>query len=165
VLERVKQERRLTWMILAQNAELLEVRADTVTLGFANSGARDSFMAGSSGGVLAGALAAVTGAQWTISPILTGGNAGGPAGARPQTNGEAALGQRQAAAGPVAVVPVAEGPERLGSQTVYAEDDTASAPLDEQASDDDEDVDEVSAAALLTEALGAELISEEDLDV
>ena len=157
----MKQERRLTWMILAQNAELLEVRADTVTLGFANGGARDSFMAGSSGGVLAGALAAVTGTQWSINPILTGGNPGGPGITRPQTNGEAALGQRPAAAGPVATA----GPERVGSQTVYAEDDTTTVPLDEQTSDDDEDVDEVSAAALLTEALGAELISEEALDV
>ena len=128
----MKQERRLTWMILAQNAELLEVRADTVTLGFANSGARDSFMAGSSGGVLAGALAAVTRTQWSINPILTG---------------SVTEGGRLQAGAPAA--PVAQ--------------EDAGAPVG--VSDDDEDVDEVSAAALLTEALGAELISEEDLDV
>jgi len=144
VLERVKQERRYTWMVLSNNAELLEARGDTITLGFTNAGARESFLSGGSGNVLATALAEVTKTHWRINAIMAG------------TAPQAAPAAPAAAPQPLTRPPL--------SQTVYAEDDSVSVD-DADASPDDEDIIDADAAALLSSALGAELIAEEDEDV
>ena len=48
IVEATKQRRRMTWIHLTQNAQVVAVDAKTLTLGFANAGARDSFDAGGS---------------------------------------------------------------------------------------------------------------------
>ena len=70
VLERVKQMRRFPWILLSQNAQVSGVDATTLTIGFKNAGARDSFRAGGSEEILRQALIDLLGAEWKIDPIV-----------------------------------------------------------------------------------------------
>jgi len=152
VLDRVKQDRRYAWMLLSNNSELIDAQGDTITLGFTNTGARESFMSGGTGNVLASALAAVTNSHWRINAIM--------AGTEPQPNRTPPVDARPPATRPPAARP-------LAPQTVYAEDDSVNSaePLDSEVSPDDEDIIDGDTAALLSSALGAELIAEEEEDV
>ncbi len=70
VLENVKGRRRFTWILLSQNAQVVDVRDDVVTIGLANPGARDSFSKGGSLDVLRDAILDVLGASVRIETIL-----------------------------------------------------------------------------------------------
>src|SRR5690606_22429171 len=48
VVNAVRSRRRLAWMLLTQNAQVTGVDATTLTLGFNNPGARESFVKGGS---------------------------------------------------------------------------------------------------------------------
>src|SRR5262249_9124398 len=48
IVDATKQRRRLTWIYLTQQAQVVAVDDKTLTLGFANAGARDSFDNGGS---------------------------------------------------------------------------------------------------------------------
>lgn len=43
ILQRIKERRRYTWLLLSQHAQVVEVADGKLTLGFGNPGARDSF--------------------------------------------------------------------------------------------------------------------------
>ncbi len=80
VVEATKQRRRVTWMILTQQAHVVAVDAQTLTLGFANSGARDSFDNGGSPEIVRQAAIDVVGHDWRIETIVDpGGEQGGAA--------------------------------------------------------------------------------------
>jgi DNA polymerase-3 subunit gamma/tau len=70
IVEATKGMRRLAWMHLTQNCQVIAVDGDTLTLGFANSGARDSFVSGGCDGVLRQAAVDVVGANWKIDTIV-----------------------------------------------------------------------------------------------
>ena len=70
VLDRVKQIRRLPWVVLSQNAQLLALDGDTLTIGLVNAGARDSFVATGSIEVLRQALQEVLGVAWNVEAIV-----------------------------------------------------------------------------------------------
>ena len=72
VLARVQQTRRVTYMVLSQNATLIEARDGVLTLGFDNAGARDMYLGGNNPKILGEALAAVTGGQWRVNAIMSG---------------------------------------------------------------------------------------------
>jgi DNA polymerase-3 subunit gamma/tau len=57
-------------MHLTQNCQVVAVDGDTLTLGFANAGARDSFVSGGCGDVLRQAAVDVVGANWKIDTIV-----------------------------------------------------------------------------------------------
>ncbi|HOI03414.1 MAG TPA: deoxyhypusine synthase family protein, partial [Dermatophilaceae bacterium] len=79
VLDEVKRRRRFAWMLLSQNAQVLDVANGVLVLGFANSGARDNFLSGGSQDVLRDCLVEVMGADLRIDPIIDGsGTRGGP---------------------------------------------------------------------------------------
>jgi len=70
VLDRVKEVRRLPWVVLSQNAQLLALDDNTLTIGLVNAGARDSFVSTGSVDVLRQALQEVLGVAWNVDAIV-----------------------------------------------------------------------------------------------
>ncbi len=62
--------RRVTWIHLTQNAQVVAVDAKTLTLGFANAGARDSFDGNGSAEIVRQAAIDVVGSDWRIETIV-----------------------------------------------------------------------------------------------
>ncbi len=70
VLERVRSMKRFTWILLKQNAQVVGVDGTTLTLGFRNAGARESFVGGGSDQILRQALIDLIGADWRVEAIV-----------------------------------------------------------------------------------------------
>ncbi len=70
IVDATKLRRRVAWMHLTQNCQVVAVDATTLTLGFANVGARDSFVNGGCDDVLRQAAIDVVGAEWRIETIV-----------------------------------------------------------------------------------------------
>ncbi len=70
LLERIKTMRRFTWMLLSQNAQVVGVESNVLTLGFKNAGARESFASGGSDEILRQALIDMVGADWKVEAII-----------------------------------------------------------------------------------------------
>ena len=79
IVDATKQRRRVTWIHLTTNAQVVGVDEKTLTLGFANAGARDSFDAGGSSEIVRQAAIDVVGTDWRIETIVDpGASADGP---------------------------------------------------------------------------------------
>jgi DNA polymerase-3 subunit gamma/tau len=88
IVEATKAKRRVAWMHLTQNSQVLGLTGDTLTLGFVNAGARDSFVQGKCDEVLRQAAREVIGAEWRIDTIVDPGaqtGLGAPGGASGET--------------------------------------------------------------------------------
>ncbi|WP_103890965.1 DNA polymerase III subunit gamma and tau [Actinacidiphila yanglinensis] len=118
ILDAVKH-RRLTWILLLNNARVVGFDGETLQLGFDNPGARNSFANGDSEDVLKQAIGAVTGAQWKIETLVDpggggSGGSGGPGG--PGGGGRGGPPRTQAPGGPTGQAqgpgPAAAGPGR-----------------------------------------------------
>jgi DNA polymerase III subunit gamma/tau len=90
ILEAVKNRRRLTWMLLFNNAQVSGFDGETLQVGFDNPGARNSFVNNGSEDVLRQAISDALGQQWRIEAIVdpsgggpSGGGSGGGYGAGP----------------------------------------------------------------------------------
>jgi DNA polymerase-3 subunit gamma/tau len=70
IVDATKQRRRVTWIHLTTNAQVVAVDAKTLTLGFSNAGARDSFDAGGSAEIVRQAAIDVVGTDWRIETIV-----------------------------------------------------------------------------------------------
>ena len=70
VLEEVKGRRRFTWILLSQNAHVVEIRDGVLMLAMAGVGARDSFAKGGSQDVLREALIEVLGVDLRIETMV-----------------------------------------------------------------------------------------------
>ncbi len=70
IVDATKQRRRVTWIHLTTNAQVVAVDEKTLTLGFANAGARDSFDSGGSSEIVRQAAIDVVGADWRIETIV-----------------------------------------------------------------------------------------------
>ncbi len=70
VLDRVKDLKRFTWIMLSQNAQVVSLEQDTLTLALVNAGARDSFVNSRSQEDLQKALHDVLGVTWRIDVIV-----------------------------------------------------------------------------------------------
>jgi DNA polymerase-3 subunit gamma/tau len=132
IVEATKQRRRITWIYLTQQAHVVGVDDATLTLGFANAGARDSFDAGGSGEIVRQAAIDVVGHDWRIDTIIDPGAeppttlstpgrpvAGGSSTPEPVAD-PAASSSTQPAAGPAAG-PVTEAPDWARSDPKPAE--------------------------------------------
>ena len=62
--------RRLAWMHLTQNSQVVSVEGNVLTLGFSNAGARDSFLSGGCDEILRQAAIDVVGADWRIETLV-----------------------------------------------------------------------------------------------
>ena len=99
ILEQTKNRRRLAWMVLSQHAHVVDVDGTRLTVGFANAGARDSFVNGGCDEILRQAAIDVVGMAWRIESIVD------PSGAAAQ-----APVVRQSATAPAAGAPGADAP-------------------------------------------------------
>ena len=151
VLEDVKGRRRVTWILLSQHAQVVEVRDDVLTLGLANQGARENFVRGTHSDLLREALKEVTGLTLRIEPIVDANAGDAP---------------RQPAAPPPAPAPA---PQRSAAAQEAREQlrkgRSAGSPAEPEPEPSREDAsvdDEVSSDELLIKHLGAELIGEEE---
>jgi len=70
IVEATKQRRRLTWIYLTQQAQVVAVDDETLTLGFTNAGARDSFDGGGSAEIVRQAAIDVVGHDWRVETIV-----------------------------------------------------------------------------------------------
>ncbi|MCK9826137.1 DNA polymerase III subunit gamma/tau, partial [Nocardioides cavernae] len=70
ILEQTKNRRRLAWMVLSQHAHVVDVDGARLTVGFANSGARDSFVNGGCDEILRQAAIDVVGMDWRVESIV-----------------------------------------------------------------------------------------------
>ncbi|HEY6932269.1 MAG TPA: DNA polymerase III subunit gamma and tau [Marmoricola sp.] len=70
LLERVKSMRRFTWILLSQNAQVIGLEGNVLTVGFRNAGARDSFLGGGSEEILRQAAIDLIGADWRVEAIV-----------------------------------------------------------------------------------------------
>jgi DNA polymerase III subunit gamma/tau len=82
ILEAVKNRRRVTWILLSQNAQVAGFDGTTLQLGFINAGARDNFTSSGSEEVLRQTLAERFNVQWKVEAIVdpSGGAGPGPGG-------------------------------------------------------------------------------------
>lgn len=89
VVERTKAMRRVTWIHLAQNSQVVAFNGGVLSLGFSNAGARQSFESGGSLEIVRQAAIDVLGVDWRIEAIVDPGSVGGTTasgagGGRPQ---------------------------------------------------------------------------------
>lgn len=70
LLDKVKEMRRFTWILLSQNAQVIGLDGGILTVGFKTSGAKDSFIGGGSGEILRQAAIDVIGADWKVEAIV-----------------------------------------------------------------------------------------------
>jgi DNA polymerase III subunit gamma/tau len=173
IVDATKSRRRLAWMHLTQNCQVVAVDGATLTLGFSNSGARDSFVSGGCDDVLRQAAVDVVGADWKIETIVD-------PGAQPEgtpTVTRAAVPERQPEPeptpepeppAPAQVSPDASAAAREAIQQTRSPDEAPSttgpdwASVDAEAHPDDLDAEHqgISSAELLERELGAKMIEE-----
>ena len=70
IVEATKVRRRMAWIHLSQNCQVVGLEGTTLTLGFTNAGARDSFISTGCPDVVREAAIDVVGADWTIETIV-----------------------------------------------------------------------------------------------
>jgi DNA polymerase-3 subunit gamma/tau len=70
IVEATKRRRRVTWIHLTQHAQVVGVDERTLTLGFSNPGARESFDNGGSAEIVRQAAIDVVGTDWRIETIV-----------------------------------------------------------------------------------------------
>jgi DNA polymerase-3 subunit gamma/tau len=70
IVDATKLRRRVTWMHLSNNAQVLAVDPTTLTLAFANAGAMESFVSGGSPEILRQVAIDVVGHDWKVETIL-----------------------------------------------------------------------------------------------
>ena len=154
VLEEVKSRRRFSYMLLSQNAQVLDVADGQVRLAFASTGARDSFGSSGSIDVLREALIAVIGVDLRIAAVLADEVAAPPA-SSPEAAAQrgSAVPAREPRHQPASPRQDPPPPERQPEADIY------------EVSHDDEELDAAhNAEELLTAAFNAEVILVQDLE-
>ncbi len=176
IVEATKMRRRVAWMHLTQNSQVIGVDGQSLTLGFTNAGARDSFVNGGCDEILRQAAIDVAGVDWQVESIVDPSATGGshtspaPSGATappaPETSppGDApdwasdlapeAPGEPASAGGP--------GPEAAARPDPEQAPPARSVEPDSDAHPDDPDAENsgLAGAELLQRELGAEVIEE-----
>jgi DNA polymerase III subunit gamma/tau len=182
VIQALNRLRKATWALVSNNAQVVGLTGDTLTLGFTSPGLRDSFLNGSHEPVLKQAITDVVGADWKIEAIVDPGAQ--PGGGMPQQSQHAAPPARQASpAREPEAPPMPESPmgehrtdsgiaaargaiqhTRHGDDRRAAEDSRAAdlAAADAAARPDDQRIEEeqFGGAELLQRELGAQMIEE-----
>ncbi|WP_395656650.1 DNA polymerase III subunit gamma and tau [Nocardioides sp.] len=172
IVDATKSRRRLAWMHLTQNCQVVAVDATTLTLGFANAGARDSFVSGGCGDVLHQAAVDVVGASWTIETIVdpSAQAEGTPTVTRPAATAPEPPAEPDPAPAPPREEPTPESvraareaiqqTRTADSPRVETGPDWAAADADADPDDLDAEHQGMSSAELLQRELGAQMIEE-----
>jgi DNA polymerase-3 subunit gamma/tau len=173
VVEATKTRRRMAWIHLTQNCQVVAVDGNVLTLGFTNAGARDSFVSSGCPEVVHQAAIEVVGADWRIETIVDPGARpeGTPTVTKAATDPTPAAGEQTAPTGPPdwaedepspAATAAREAIQRTRPPGADGSRSSALAAADAEASRDDLDAEPDSAAGeeLLTRELGASVIEE-----
>jgi len=152
ILEAVSGLRRFTWVMLNQNAQVIGISDDAITLGLVNAGARDSFVRSGSDEILRQALHQVLGVQWRVETVV---DPSAQPGAEPELAGDAQPSPGESASGdrgaPASVhAAIARG----------AEDTTVNPDSDVDINDPEAHSEAVNPEELVSRELGAEVIDE-----
>jgi DNA polymerase III subunit gamma/tau len=181
IVEATKQRRRVTWIHLTQQAQVVQVDDTTLTLGFGNAGARDSFDNGGSAEIVRQAAIDVVGHDWRVETIVDPGAqpAASPPPAATESSPDAGATTpdpvRDAATETVSVPvpdeppawvepPSASARQAISPTRTQAQSDQEATPTDADGGARHDDLDAettgLDGAQLLQEALGAEVIEE-----
>ena len=171
IVEATKVRRRMAWIHLSQNCQVVGLQGDTLTLGFANPGARDSFVSSGCPDIVREAAIDVVGSDWKIDTIVDPGAQPGTADA-PVIIKSATEAPAEADPAPEAAAPAPE-PTAARNAAREAIQDTRPAgaevaksealkAADADADRDDLVIDEESLGSedLLARELGAQMIEE-----
>jgi DNA polymerase-3 subunit gamma/tau len=163
IVEAVKARRRLTWIHLTQHAQVVAVDSVTLTLGFSNAGARESFDGGGSAEIVRQAAIDVVGSDWKVETIVDPGAqpAQAPPPAAPAPDPEPTVAVEPPQTDPTAATKAREAIQQTrapGSDTTA--DPRAAADAEAHPDDDDIDASGLAGAELLQQQLGAEVIEE-----
>ncbi|HWJ81845.1 MAG TPA: DNA polymerase III subunit gamma and tau [Nocardioides sp.] len=169
VIETVQRKRRVTWMHVSQNSQVVGYDGTTLTLGFKQDGPRRSFETGGHAEIVQEALRDVIGADVRVEAIVDHGvETGAPTPPAPQTGpGEPSSWAAAPDAGPAEAParpaeppvsrrppPEAFAPEPPPEDVPPAHDPDAAVDLD------DAEADHETGAELLARELGAQVIEE-----
>jgi DNA polymerase-3 subunit gamma/tau len=174
VLEKVREMRRYTWILLSQNAQVIGLEGNVLTVGFKNVGARDSFIGGGSEEILRQAAIDVIGADWkveaVVDPSADPGAATAPRITKPASESTAAAPESPAErATPPAPPAKSAAPESIASArnniAPTRNGEKPARPADDRDADvspDDPDAEDngIDGAELLQRELGATVIDE-----
>jgi DNA polymerase-3 subunit gamma/tau len=159
ILDKIRDMRRFAWIMLSQNAQVMALDGNVLTIALVNTGARDSFISSGSAEYVQKALHEVLGVTWRIEAIVD-------PGARPGVpddydNPAAPPPQPAAQQAPAVAVPDSV---RQAMSTQHSpetrEDPDASAHRDDPVME----VEDLDPEALLSRELGAEVIDETRTD-
>jgi DNA polymerase-3 subunit gamma/tau len=162
IVDATKQRRRVTWIHLTQNAQVVAVDATTLTLGFANVGARESFEAGGSAEIVRQAAIDVVGADWKIETIVdpAADASAAPPPAAPEPEPAPAPPAEPATAPASNAAREAVRETRSVDTAPEPDQHLADADADAHPDDVDADSDEAGGTDLLQRELGAQMIEE-----
>jgi DNA polymerase-3 subunit gamma/tau len=160
IVEATKQRRRLTWIYLTQQAQVVGVDSETLTLGFGNAGARESFDSGGSAEIVRQAAIDVVGHDWRVETIVDpGAEASAPPPPPPPTAPPTAPSRAQAEPAQPSV-PVAEPAGHQLGNPPQPEPGTSAPPGGARRDDLDDESSGADSTQLLADALGASVIEE-----
>jgi len=168
IVEATKVRRRMAWIHLSQNCQVVGLEGATLTLGFANVGARDSFVSSGCPDVVREAAIDVVGADWTIDTIVDPGAQPGavadapatvPGAVEPEPQPEPASAPRPDTAARDAARGAIKDTRPAGAEVPKSDDLRAA---DADADRDDLVIDEATLGSedLLARELGAQMIEE-----
>ncbi len=161
VITAVMHRRRVTWMHLRDNCQVVTVDGGTLTLGFSNAGARDSFDAGGSPDIVREACIEVIGHDWRVETIIDpGADASTPPPAAAPVDAPAPEAAATEPGPDQRSAREAIRPTRDGGEPPLVAPDLAEADASASRDDLDAEVDDVAGADLLARELGAEVIEE-----
>jgi len=166
IVEATKLRRRVAWMHLTQNSQVIGVEGNTLVLGFNNAGARDSFVNGGCDEILRQAAIDVVGADWKIDAIVDPGARPSPAAPSPTTPPAAPPApspppsQEADAPAQSSAAAAARGAISQTRSGEPAEDPRARADADAHPDDPDADGGDIDTTELLQRELGAQVIEE-----
>ena len=158
ILDKIRDMRRFAWIMLSQNAQVVALDGNVLTIALVNTGARDSFLSSGSDDYVQRALNEVLGVTWRIEAIVDPGARPGV----PDDHDEQPASRPPAVAAPppVAVPDSVREALRETHTPETREDPDASADRDDPVVD----LEDLDPEALLLRELGAEVIDETRTD-
>ncbi len=169
VVDSTKTRRRMAWIHLSQNCQVISLEGNVLTLGFANAGARDSFVSSGCAEVVHQAAIDIVGADWKIETIVDPGAQpeGTPTVTKPATEPESEAATEPPPSAPDAEAESAAAAAREAIQQTRPvgaaaprSDELAAADAVASRDDLDADPDSVGGEDLLARELGASMIEE-----
>lgn len=161
VLDKIRDMRRFAWIMLSQNAQVMALDGQVLTIALVNTGARDSFLSSGSDEYVQRALHEVLGVTWRIEAIVDpGARPGVPDDDRDDRPRASAPVQAAPSPPPVAVPDSVRQAMSTAHSPEKRDDPDASADRDDPVVE----VEDLDPEALLSRELGAKVIDETRTD-